>query len=106
MGKGIVHLLRQARRGQLLEVRATTLHPMETGQRLDSLGRPLARDIVRRIECRWGNDLVFAADLFPAVAANPYVSFFVVANTSAVVTVRWRGDNGFEHQEAVSVEVL
>ena len=106
MGKGIVHVARQAQRGQLLEVRATTLHPMETGHRVDSLGRTLARDIVRRVECRWGDELVFAADFFPAVAANPFVSFFVVAQASGSLTVRWRGDNGFEHQESINVEVL
>ena len=106
MRKGIIHVARQAQPGQLLEVRTTTLHPMETGHRVDSNGRTLARDIVRRMECRWGDERVFAADFHPAVAANPFVSFFVFAQASGTLTVSWRGDNGFEHQDSVAIEVL
>lgn len=105
MAKGIVFAPARAQRGEIIEVRATAQHPMETGQRVDSEGRSVPRDIVRRVECRWGGDLVFAADLHAAVAANPYLAFPVVALASGPLTVRWQGDTGFDISETVQVEV-
>jgi sulfur-oxidizing protein SoxZ len=48
---------------------------MESGFRVGAEGRRLPRDIVRRFECQLDGELVFAADLFPAIAANPYLEF-------------------------------
>lgn len=94
---------RQAKPGELIEIRALIAHPMETGFRLDSEGRTLPRDIIRRFECRFGNELVFAADLHPAIAANPYLSFFVRASDSGEFSFVWTGDEGFVHRESASL---
>lgn len=105
MARGIIHAPRTATRGQVIEIRALVGHAMETGHRAGGEGGTLPRDIVRRVECRWGGELVFAADLHPAVAANPYLSFHVVAQAGGAMTVRWLGDNGFDHSETVNIEV-
>ena len=60
-----------AQPGEAIEIRATIAHAMETGLRPDDEGKVVPRDIVTRFECRLDGALVFAADLFPAVAANP-----------------------------------
>lgn len=106
MATGILHAPKSARAGEVIEVRATVAHPMETGHRVNAEGQSVLRDIVRRIECRWAGELVFAADLHPAIAANPYVAFHVVALASGPLTLRWLGDRGFEHSETTIVEVL
>jgi sulfur-oxidizing protein SoxZ len=91
------------RRGEPFDVRALVAHPMETGHRVSALGQRLPRDIVRRIEARLDGELVFAAELHPAIAANPYVVFPLVARGDGLLTVSWTGDRGFAH--AVSVPV-
>ena len=106
MATGILHVPKTARVGEVIEIRATVAHPMETGHRAASDGRTPLRDIVRRVECRWGGELVFAADLHPAVAANPYLAFHAVAVRSGLLAVRWQGDSGFDHSESVQIEVL
>ncbi len=106
MATGILHAPKSARAGEVIEVRATVAHPMETGHRVNAEGQSVQRDIVRRIECRWAGELVFAADLHPAIAANPYVAFNVVALASGPLSLRWWGDRGFEHSETTIVEVL
>jgi sulfur-oxidizing protein SoxZ len=90
----------QARAGDVFEVRTLIQHAMETGYRVDSGGRPMARDLVRRMECRFGSELVFAADMHAAIAANPFVAFWVRASTSGSFEFTWRGDKGFEHRES------
>ena len=42
-------------------------------------GQVLPRDIIRRFSCRYDGELVFSAELFPAIAANPYLAFQTVA---------------------------
>ena len=103
--RALVFAPKTARRGEVLEIRATVQHPMETGHRSDSAGGVLPRDILRRIECRWDGELVFAADLHAAVAANPLLAFPVVALASGTLSVSWTGDNGFAHTESVAISV-
>jgi sulfur-oxidizing protein SoxZ len=103
--RAIVTVPRQARAGEVIELRALIAHPMETGYRVDSEGRAAPRDIIRRFECRWNGELVFAADLHAAIAANPYVAFHLVAQSSGTVSFHWTGDRGFAHSEHAEISV-
>lgn len=89
----------RARRGETVEVQWLIAHPMETGHRADDQGRVVPRDIISRFECRYLDQPVISLDLFPAIAANPYCAFTLVAQKSGLVSFRWTGDNGFEQVE-------
>jgi sulfur-oxidizing protein SoxZ len=93
------------RRGEPFEVRALIAHPMETGQRVDAMGNKVPRDIVRRVECRLDGDVVFAADLHPAISANPYLAFPLVAQDDGTLVVSWSGDRGFAHSVSVPLKL-
>ena len=97
--RALIHLLSLAPRGSVIEIRCTLQHPMETGHRRDGNGRLQPRDIASRFECRLEGSLVFAADLYPAVAANPYLAFALRADRAGNLVFSWTGDGGFRHQE-------
>ncbi|WP_326537680.1 thiosulfate oxidation carrier complex protein SoxZ [Pseudorhodoferax sp.] len=99
--RALVHLPPVLRRGEPFELRCTLAHPMETGYRRDGDGTLLARNIVRRLEVQFDGEPVFAADLHPAVAANPYVAFWLRVDRPGMLLLRWHGDNGFTHDETV-----
>ena len=80
MGRALINVPKTARKGEIVEIRALISHPMETGYRAGSDGRTLPRDIIRRFTCRYNSEGVFSADLYPAISANPYLAFNVVAN--------------------------
>jgi sulfur-oxidizing protein SoxZ len=101
--RALIHLPAAVRRGEVILVRALVAHPMETGQRTDSGGQRLPRDIVRRVEARLDGELVFAADLHPAIAANPYLVFPLRVAGDGTLTVDWSGDRGFAHRELVEI---
>lgn len=103
--RALVHLPADIRRGQVVEVRATVAHPMETGHRRGSGGELMPRNIVRRLEARLDGRPVFGAEMHPALSANPYVAFHLRADASGTLQLTWRGDNGFEHSETVAFEV-
>ncbi len=105
MARTLIQVPATARRGEVIEVRVTIAHPMETGYRPGADGRVLPRDIIRRFSCRYNGELVFGADLFPAIAANPYLSFHLLAGDSGTLEFEWQGDQGFAQVERRTLQV-
>ena len=101
----LVNVPKTAKRGDVIEVKTLVSHIMETGFRHDTSGRPVPRDIITRFECRYDGAVVFAADFSPAIAANPFLTFFIVATASGPLDFTWTGDNGFAatHQAMLTV---
>ena len=95
----------ETRRGEPFEVRILIRHPMETGYRTDESGQHVARNVIRRFTCRYNGTEIFRADLFPAIAANPFISFFTVAKDSGKFEFEWIGDNGFASTASASITV-
>ncbi|TAJ87816.1 MAG: thiosulfate oxidation carrier complex protein SoxZ [Reyranella sp.] len=106
MSNILVNAPKTARRGDVIEIKALILHPMETGFRPGPNGRILPRNIIERFTATWNGTEIFAMDMSPAIAANPFVSFFARANDSGTVVLRWTGDEGFaaEHRVDIAVE--
>lgn len=105
MARTLIQVPASARRGEVIELRALIAHPMETGFRPGADGRVLPRDIVRRFTCRYEGEVVFAADLHPAIAANPYLAFHTVATVSGMLEFEWTGDQGFSQVERRPLQV-
>jgi sulfur-oxidizing protein SoxZ len=93
------------RAGEPFELQVLIAHPMETGHRRDADGRLLPRDILNHFEVQLDGNTVFEADFFPAMAANPYLAFTLVAQRSGTLSLRWRGDKGFAHSETVALNL-
>lgn len=93
------------RKGDIVTLKAILSHPMETGYRREINGAVIARDIVRRFSCSQAGEIVFAAEFFPAIAANPFVAFTLVAGESGPLVFEWQGDHGFVHRETVMLTV-
>jgi sulfur-oxidizing protein SoxY len=96
----------EARRDEIVEVRTMISHWMETGLRSDAAGNPIPRRIINRIVCVQDDVPIFAADLTPAIAANAYLSFPMVARRSGVLAVVWREDGGAEYHASHSLTVI
>lgn len=105
MARVLINAPRAVRPGQVFEVRALIQHVMETGYRPSASGEVAPRDIIRRFVCALDGEEVFAADLSPAVAANPFLVFTVVAAGSGTLSFTWTGDNGFTQTETRPVAV-
>ena len=105
MARTLIHVPATARKGEVVEIRTLIAHSMETGYRAGSDGRTLPRDILRRFACHYNGELVFSADLYPAIAANPYLAFHVVADASGTLAFTWEGDHGFAQTERATITV-
>lgn len=52
------------------------------------------RRIINRFECAYNGTAVFHADFYPAVAANSYLTFHMVAAESGILEFAWYDDDG------------
>lgn len=84
----------QAKKGEVVEIRTMVEHPNESGFRLDNMGRPIPRHIVRSFSCTHNGREVFSATLHPAVTTNPYITFFLRVEESGELQFRWEDDQG------------
>lgn len=105
MARTLINAPTTAKRGEVIEIRATIGHPMETGFRPGEDGKIVPRNIIQTFSCRYNGELVFSAELFSAVSANPYIAFHTVAADSGTLVLNWEGDNGFTQTESISLAV-
>ena len=92
-------------RGEPFPVKLQIRHPMETGYRTDDVGKGIARNVIRTLTCRYNGEVVFAAQLSSGIAANPFLSFFVVARAPGEMTFEWIDDAGVKGSDRVDVNV-
>jgi sulfur-oxidizing protein SoxZ len=105
MARPLINLPAKARRGQVIEIKTLIGHVMETGFRPSSIGELLPRDIITDFSCSYNGEEIFRADFFPAISANPFLTFHTVATESGTLTFTWTGDNGFSATEQASITV-
>jgi sulfur-oxidizing protein SoxZ len=78
---------------------------MESGYRVGLNGALIPRDIIQSFVCTYNGEEVFRAELSPAIAANPFITFFTRATESGTLAFRWTGDNGFSQTESATITV-
>ncbi len=105
MASALINVPKKAKRGDVIEIKTLMSHIMETGFRHTMAGDVVPRDIITSFVCRYNGSEIFRADLFPAIAANPFVSFFTVAKESGKFEFEWIGDNGFSETASAAITV-
>ncbi len=105
MARALVNVPKTARRGEIITIKVLVQHVMETGYRHRAAGRPIPRDIITSFVARYGSEIIFEADFFPAMAANPFLTFTTTATESGRIELEWTGDNGFHLLETVEIAV-
>ncbi len=105
MTSALINVPAKAKRGDIIEIKTLMSHIMETGFRHTATGEVIPRDIVTSFSCRYNGAEIFRADLFPAIAANPFITFFTTATTSGKFEFEWIGDNGFSETASASIIV-
>jgi sulfur-oxidizing protein SoxZ len=96
---------KQAKAGELIEVKALVSHVMESGQRKDNAGNTIPRKILNKFICTVAGKQIFSADFEPAISANPYIQFKFRAQESGAVVLTWIDDDGstIVGQESITV---
>ena len=105
MARTLINVPARAKRGEIVEIKTLISHPMESGFRVGTNGEPIPRDIITLFTCAYNGVEVFRAELSPAIAANPFISFCTIASESGMLEFRWTGDNDFAVSATATITV-
>ena len=103
--RALINVPRKAKRGDVIEIKTLISHQMETGFRHGTNGRMIPRDIITSFTCKYNGEEIFSTLLYPAIAANPFMTFYAVARESGTLAFTWEGDNGFAVTEEAKIAV-
>jgi len=96
----LINVPETAAQGDIIDIKVLLQHPMETGFRTGPDGKLVPRNIIHSLRCLYLGDEVFAAELFPAVTANPFFAFTLVADATGEIEFLWVDEDGIEHRES------
>ncbi len=93
-------------KGEPFEVKALVSHKMESGQRKDdNTGAKIPRKILHSFVCTLDGVEILRVSLYPAVSANPYLSFYATAERSGELLLVWSDDDGSQLSTRAHIEV-
>jgi sulfur-oxidizing protein SoxZ len=100
-----VKVPRSAAPGEAVTVKTLISHPMESGQRKDSEGNPIPRQIIHTFKASFDGQEILTATFEPAVSSNPYVEFEATVPAAGTFRFEWHDDDGsvYELEEAIEV---
>ena len=80
--------------GENVKIKTLAEHEMETGVRRDNItGVIYPRLIIQSVIAKYNGKIVFKANWFSGVSANPYLAFYITAKESGLIEIEWRDDH-------------
>ena len=80
--------------GENVKIKTLAEHEMETGVRRDNItGVIYPRLIIQSVIAKNNGKIVFKANWFSGVSANPYLAFYITAKESGLIEIEWKDDH-------------
>lgn len=89
-----IKLPKEAKKGEIIQIKTLISHVMESGQRKDAQGKTIPRKIINKFTCEFNGKPVFACALEPAISANPYIQFNAKIDEDGTFKFAWTDDDG------------
>lgn len=98
-------LPKQAKKGEIIEIKTLLPHTMESGQRKDKDGKIIPRSIINRFTCDFNGVNVIDMTLDPAISTNPYIEFDAKVDAAGEFKFTWYDDDGSVYEDSKTIEV-
>jgi sulfur-oxidizing protein SoxZ len=105
MARALINVPAKSKCGEIIEIKTLMSHPMETGFRPGMDGQLIPRDIIEKFVCTYNGEVVFSAQLHPAITANPFISFTTIATESGTLVFAWTDNKGETQVQTASIQV-
>ena len=80
--------------GENVKIKTLAEHEMEPGVRRDNItGVIYPRLIIQSVIAKYNGKIVFKANWFSGVSANPYLAFYITAKESGLIEIEWKDDH-------------
>ena len=95
---------KEAKKGDIVEVKALVSHVMESGQRKDSAGKTIPAWFIQEVTASHNGKTVLSAEWGPAVSKNPFLQFTIKgAKAGDKVSVSWTDNKGDKRSDEATV---
>lgn len=91
--------------GEVIELKALIRHDMESGYRRNAYGEQIPRNILKTFECHYDGEVVFRAEFFPGIAADPILTFYTTATRTGALDFRWEDQHGTQAAKRIELVV-
>jgi len=91
--------------GDTVEIKTLISHPMESGQRRNSDGETIPRQIINRFTAEFNGEMVLDVAMEPAISTNPYIEFDATVPESGTFAFTWYDDDGDVYTSTSDVSV-
>lgn len=98
-----VKVPKTAAAGETFTIKTLISHIMESGQRKDSDGNPIPRQIINRFTCDFNGTSVVDMTLEGAISQNPYIEFDAKIDADGEFTFNWYDDDGSVYTASNSI---
>ena len=96
--------IRATLKGDVADVRVLMAHPMETGQRKDSSGKPIPLHFIQEVTVKHNGKTVIEGQISQAISRNPVFSFRVKdAKAGDKVEISWLDNKGDKNQTEAAI---
>ena len=93
--------------GENVKIKTLAEHQMETGVRRDNItGVIYPRLIIHSVIAKYNGKIVFKANWFSGISANPYLAFFIKAKESGLIEVEWKDDHATKSYKRGYLKVI
>jgi len=102
-----VRVPKKVKKGEMFEVKTLVTHQMETGMRKDKkTGEKIPRHIISQFRAAYNGKEVMKAIWHPAMSANPYSAFNLIADKTGPLVLTWTDDNSETYTKEVTINVV
>ena len=93
--------------GENVKIKTLAEHEMETGVRRDNItGIIYPRLIIQSVIAKYNGKIVFKANWFSGVSANPYLAFYITAKESGLIEIEWKDDHATTSYKRGYIKVI
>ena len=96
---------RRYKKGDIIRVDSVIMHPMHTGLVKDKkTGKIIPPHYINKVEVYYGGELITFIDVNASVSANPFFSFYLVADKKAPLKIVWKDNKGEVTEKTIQIK--
>lgn len=97
---------KKASKGDVVTIKTTISHKMESGLRKGKDGNKIPKRIINKFEAMFNGNVVMSANLFTSISANPYLDFDMLVTEAGEFEFKWYDDNGDTYSKKTKMKLV
>lgn len=94
IGNPMIRMPSHATKGEIIEVRSLIMNPMTTGLQKNKAGKIIPAHFIQTVAAVFNGKQLTAIDWSTAISANPFLAYKMRAESSGMLEMTWKDNQG------------